>query len=312
MTLDQVDKTFMEMFGDVEIGPQRKANVSFLREAKNPIVIYHGGCADGFGAAWCFHHFCTKNNIGIDYYAGVYNRPPPDTSDREVFLVDFSYKKDVILKMLQTANRVVLIDHHKTALDDLKDVRHPNFSVYTDLYRSGAVLAWDFLFPGSVRPSVLEHIQDRDLWKFELPNTKEIMAAVFSYDQDFEVWGKLMTYNEASIYTLYHEGITLLRKNQKDVTSVIQSSLRYQVINDITVPVVNCPYFLASDIGDILSKDHSFVALYYDTAQARKFSLRSSKEGGADVSLIASKFGGGGHKNAAGFEVPRNHPLAQF
>jgi len=32
--------------------------------------------------------------------------------------------------------------------------------------------------------------------------------------------------------------------------------------------------------------------------------LRSAKEGGLDVSEIAEKFGGGGHKHAAGFTIP--------
>jgi len=37
--------------------------------------------------------------------------------------------------------------------------------------------------------------------------------------------------------------------------------------------------------------------------------LRSAEDG-IDVSAIAKIYGGGGHTKAAGFAVPRDHPLA--
>ena len=83
------------------------------------LVIYHSNCADGFGAAWVFWNMKDKEGMEFDFFPGVYNKPPPDVKDRTVYLVDFSYKKEVILKMLEEAARIVLIDHHKTAIEDL-------------------------------------------------------------------------------------------------------------------------------------------------------------------------------------------------
>ena len=82
-----------------------------------PLVIYHGNCADGFSAAWCFWR---KYGDGADYHAGVYQQDPPDVTGRAVFLVDFSYKRAVVESMFQQASSVALIDHHKTAIDDLR------------------------------------------------------------------------------------------------------------------------------------------------------------------------------------------------
>jgi nanoRNase/pAp phosphatase (c-di-AMP/oligoRNAs hydrolase) len=65
----------------------------------------------------------------------------------------------------------------------------------------------------------------------------------------------------------------------------------------------------ASDAGNILSEGRAFAATYYDTDKSRVFSLRSSK-GGVDVGEVAKLFGGGGHKHAAGFSVPRFNYLA--
>ena len=84
-------------------------------EAK-PLVIYHGNCADGFSAAWCFWRY---HRDTADYVAGVYQTPPPDVTGRDVYLVDFSYKRAVVADMLTKAARVTLIDHHKTAIEDL-------------------------------------------------------------------------------------------------------------------------------------------------------------------------------------------------
>jgi len=84
-----------------------------------PIVIYHGKCADGFSAAWCFWD---KYGDQYDYHAGVYGKEPPDVTDRLVFLVDFSYKRAVVEQMIKQAKSVTLIDHHKTAIEDLADL----------------------------------------------------------------------------------------------------------------------------------------------------------------------------------------------
>ena len=52
-----------------------------------PLVIYHGNCADGFSAAWCFWR---KYGEDADYHAGVYQQDPPDVTGRAVFLVDLA------------------------------------------------------------------------------------------------------------------------------------------------------------------------------------------------------------------------------
>lgn len=82
-----------------------------------PLVIYHGNCADGFGAAWCFWN---KYGDEYEFHPGVYQEPPPDVADRDVYLVDFSYKRPGLLEMAKTAESITVIDHHKSAIEDLK------------------------------------------------------------------------------------------------------------------------------------------------------------------------------------------------
>lgn len=273
-----------------------------------PLVIYHGNCADGFGAAWCFWH---KYGSEVDFYPGVYQKDPPDVTGREVYLVDFSYKRPVVEQMLEQAKFITILDHHKTAIDDLDDLAHPHFESFCDLERSGATLAWDYLFPGQDRPLLLGHIEDRDLWKFKLPHTREIQADLFSREYNFEQWDKLMLGGHQELLKMTVAGAAIERKHHKDVAELVKVCKRRMTIGGYDVPVAGLPYTLVSDAGHLMAQGEPFAACYWDTDSGRTFGLRSSEDG-IDVSAIAIQYGGGGHKHAAGFKVDRNHELARI
>lgn len=285
------------------------------------LCIYHGNCADGFGAAWAVRKALGAENV--DFHAGVYQSPPPDVTDRDVIMVDFSYKRDVVAEMAEKARRVLILDHHKSAFEDLGDAflnadgagfnydRYNRFHtagvmVYFDMDRSGAGIAWDFFHPGKPRPALIDHIEDRDLWRFALDGTRDIQANVFSYPYDFEIWDSLM---DAQVQDLIEQGRAIERKHFKDIAELLKVCQRRLEIGGHDVPVASLPYTLTSDAGHQMAQGEPFAACYWDTERGRVFSLRSAEDG-MDVSAIAKEYGGGGHMNAAGFEVPRDHPLA--
>ncbi|MGU7780691.1 DHHA1 domain-containing protein [Burkholderia sp. PU8-34] len=269
-----------------------------------PLVIYHGNCADGFSGAWCFWK---KFGDEAEYVAGVYQKDPPDVAGRIVYLVDFSYKREIVKEMVASALRVTLIDHHKTAIEDLDGL--PGLLTFTDLNRSGATLAWDFLFPEEDRPLLLGHVEDRDLWRFKLPGTREIQAFMFSHEYTFELWDRLMSADQAELVKMTAAGAAIERKHHKDVAELVRVCKRRMVIGGHDVPVANLPYTMSSDAGHLMAQGELFAACYWDTEEGRTFSLRSADDG-IDVSDIAKQYGGGGHAKAAGFKVPREHPLA--
>jgi oligoribonuclease NrnB/cAMP/cGMP phosphodiesterase (DHH superfamily) len=292
------------------------------------LCIYHGNCADGFTAAWV-----VRKALGdIEFHAGVYQAPPPDVKGKDVILVDFSYKRDVVLQMAREANSLIILDHHKSAASDLTpldsngyihdisnyqgvvdwaryqqdlaidQMENAAFTAYTyfDMERSGAGLAWDFFFPNQARPALINHVEDRDLWRFRLPNTREIQANIFSYPYEFDVWDRLV---ETDCAELAIEGKAIERKHFKDIAELLRVVTRKMVIGGIEVPVANLPYIHVSDAAHSLAETAPFAACYWDTPEGRVFGLRS-REDGADVSEIAKLYGGGGHKHAAGFKVP--------
>lgn len=271
---------------------------------KTNIVIYHGNCADGFGAAWSFWK---KYQDRYDYYPGVYSEPPPCVTNKNVYLVDFSYKRAVVEQIIKEAHSVTIIDHHKTALEDLKGLDGLiGLEEYCSLDHSGAVLAWKYCFFGEEPPRLLKIVEDRDLWRFKLEDTRLIQAAIFSYPYDFHVWDEL----SVNVDRLAQEGIAIERKHHRDIDELLSVCKRDMVIGGYTVPVAGIPYIFVSDAGTKMAANQLFAACYWDTATHRIFGLRSRKEG-VDVSEIAKQYGGGGHEHAAGFAVPRDHILAR-
>lgn len=258
------------------------------------ICIYHGNCADGFGAAWV-----VRKALGeIEFYAATYQEPPPDVTGQDVVMVDFSYKRPALLGMAEKANSVVIIDHHKTAAEDLVDLPS-NVTATFDMSHSGAMLTWEHFFPGQAPPPLLLHIEDRDLWRFALPNTRQIQACVFSFQYDFQVWDRLM---QTDVASLVSDGAAIERKHFKDIYELLGVTKREMVIAGYQVPVANLPYVFSSDAGHEMAKGRPFAACYWDTPDGRVFSLRSTDDG-IDVSAVAKLYGGGGHRNAAGFKV---------
>lgn len=306
-----------------------------------PLCIYHGNCADGFGAAWVVWKFFEGE---ADFHAGVYGETPPDVAGRDVIIVDFSYKRDVLAEMATTARTILVLDHHKSAQEDLGDLPPPVgygptgeapadwgvrdvvsgydadamaewaracngppvYAVF-DMSRSGAGLAWDFFFPHKRRPRLIDHIEDRDLWKFAIDGTREIQSAIFSYPYEFDVWNRLF---EMDADALRSDGVAIERKHHKDVAELLAVTRRKMKIGGYVVPAANLPYTLTSDAGHIMAAEAPFAACYWDTPDGRVFSLRSRPDG-EDVSAVAKQYGGGGHRNAAGFRVPFDR-LAEF
>lgn len=278
------------------------------------LCIYHAKCADGFGAAWVVHQALGDE---VEFYAAHHGTPAPAVVGLDVVIVDFSYPSDVILQLAKQARSVLIIDHHKTAAEALAQLpaapasygawldSQQALGTVFDMDRSGAGLTWDFFNPGQPRPGLINHIEDRDLWRFALPHTREIQTALFSLPYSFELWGSFMDHPE----TLIHDGIAIERKHHKDVAELVDASKRRMVIGGIDVPVANLPYTLSSDAGHLMGQGEPFAACYMDTPRGRVFSLRSAPDG-LDVSAIAKQYGGGGHQHAAGFQVPFEHPLA--
>ena len=283
------------------------------------VVIYHAGCWDGFCAAW----LASKAWPDARFVPALHSQgPPEDLAGQKVLIVDFSYKREVLRELCHEAAWVVVLDHHKTAEQELAglDGEVSNLTVRFDMSRSGGRLMWehliglDLVLPGNLPgwtftnpPWLVRYTEDRDLWRWELPNSRTISAALRTYPLDFEVWDEL--HDEAGVLDRLHQEGEVIRRYEE---TVIESHVRKAVEIELAgykVLAVNATTLL-SDIAGELAKDRPFGVCYFERADGmRQWSLRS-REGGVDVSQIARQFGGGGHPQAAGFEDRATGPTA--
>ena len=250
------------------------------------VVLYHADCMDGFGAAWALW----KRFPQARYVAVKHGNPPPDgLQNQHVVMVDFSYHRKTILELADQVASLFILDHHITAQDSLKDLPF----AYFDMNRSGAVLAWEWAHTQPV-PWLLQYVQDKDLWHWQLPDSREISAALASYPFGFERWESFQ------FETLQIEGTGILR-SEKALVEKIATEVTMVSFAGHIVPAVHSAV-LTSQIGEHLSAQHPFCLIWHQKDGRRYFSLRS-KAGGISVADIAAQYGGGGHTHAAGFSI---------
>jgi oligoribonuclease NrnB/cAMP/cGMP phosphodiesterase (DHH superfamily) len=206
-----------------------------------------------------------------------------------VVIVDFSYSRPILEGMAKEASAIQVLDHHITAQEALGGLPYVHF----DLEKSGAVLAWEWAH-GTSPPWLLQYVQDKDLWTWKLPGSREINAGLNAYPYDFSIWDSL------NKDTLEQEGRAILRFEHALVQKIIRQAVWVRFEGE-TVPCVQSA-ILTSQIGEQLSPGLPFCLIWHDRNGRRNFSLRS-EEGGADEAKIAVKYGGGGHTHAAGFSV---------
>ena len=226
------------------------------------LCIYHRGCADGFGAAWAVHHALGDR---VEFHPDIYGAPPPNVTSRDVIVVDFSYKRPVMEALCHTAASVIVLDHHKTAAAELDGLEQwaaaqsvtAAVTVQIDMDKSGGVLAWEHFHPGKPIPRLLQYVQDRDLWRFALPSTREVIACVFSHPFDFDCWDRLAEEIERDPAAIRAEGAAIERKHHKDIAELLGVTTRPMTIGGYRVPIANMPYTLASTAATRLNRSRA-------------------------------------------------------
>lgn len=268
------------------------------------IVIYHGGnCFDGFCAAWVLSKVCPD----AEFVPANYGDSPPDVTGANVIVADFSYKRLVMLDLIrQTRGNLVVLDHHKTAEAELKGIEAECYrdtldrlpTVVFDMNKSGGRLAWEWVNVTGSAPWLVDYTEDRDLWRWALPHSREINAALRSYPMSFDCWDGLACRRAADLVT---EGEAILRCERQTVDSHVRNATEID-IGGHRVLAVNATT-LTSEIAGALAADRPFGACWFDRGDGRRVWSLRSRAGGVDVSEVATRFGGGGHRGAAGFQT---------
>ena len=259
-------------------------------------VIYHADCTDGFGAAYSAWKLLGNR---AEYHACKHGTQPPDVKGKTVVILDFAFNNATTKKMIEESDGLLVIDHHKSAMVELHDISNTHF----DMTKSGAMLSWEFFHPGKEPPKFIRYIQDRDLWTWELDYSKEFSAAFDMVPFEFEEFEK---FEDDSVFDDAVKRGSYILAYSKTVVKKVCEKAQMRKLDDKEVLVVNASHWM-SEIGTRLAPDCDFAMIWYwdHDAQHTKVSLRAFHDT-VDVSEISKKFGGGGHKKAAGFQLPKN------
>lgn len=282
------------------------------------LVIYHANCNDGFGAAYAFWLYAAQHYEEVKYHPASYQEaiPLPIDDETEVFILDFSYHPKILVEIANAAKLVILLDHHKTAMEawnasDEACDRYDNLTVKFDMTKSGAMLAYEYFRPSQFwadRDIFFEFLQDRDLWQFKNPDTKNFTQYLRSFPQDFKIWDDIAmgvcVLGPDKYSAIMQTGEGIQRRFDQMCKEIIGTNSKEIWINGIKGLQANTNGIFASDVGNLLAQESgTYGATWYNNRNGELiFSLRSI--GDFDVSAIAKSFGGGGHKNAAGFKIP--------
>lgn len=284
----------------------------------NPFVpdmcVYHGGCMNGFTAAFLVWQQFPDITFVPAYHGKL---PDIDPSGRNIIMVDFAPKL-ADMAFWRRAKQLVIIDHHKSAEEDLKDV--PRFllnevpmnepiSAFFNMDYSGAGLTWLYFHDvGVPMPLFVNLVQDRDLWRFHYPESKPFSVALSVEPKEFGRYNVLFDIPEVLTdrgltMQTYHDFVYKEMAKEATMTAFITGATKEEWY---AVPTVNAPCQYASDLANHLLSlypDAPFAACWCFNGRGQfQYSLRSENSR-VDVSQIARLFGGGGHRNAAGFEI---------
>lgn len=268
------------------------------------IILYHANCNDGGAAALAA--WLKLGDDGHQYIGVSHGRPAPDVKGQDVIMLDFCYSRDILLSL--KAKSIFILDHHLSAQKDLDAPfpQHCHIAYEFDLTRSGAVMSWQYFFPQKPVPRLFALIQDRDIWLNQMHDGPFLSYGLSIIDSDFRAWKKLVD-DEKLLDETINSGKAIATFINKQIDIIIPTC-HFQQVAGFDIPVVNAPNFMVSDLVNqllIAYPQAPFAAAYTDLLDIgmRNYSLRSenSRE---DVSKIAKQFGGGGHRNAAGFNIP--------
>ena len=264
-------------------------------------ILYHKNCADGTGAkyaAW------KKFGDAAEYTPVTYgHEPPPMQEGSEVYILDFSYSREVLQALRKVMARVVVIDHHKTAEEALRGLPDCIF----DMTKSGAVLAWEYFHKETISPKLLQHVMDRDLWQWKLDGTKEISCALPLLKNSMTAWDNYKDDPEP----LRIKGEAINEYNALKIEADVPHHVKYtEVCLSIAadtpvykVWIINTNN-LISETGEAicLNKKHPVdFALMFTILKNNEVLCSLRSVGAFDTTVIAKAFGGGGHANASGF-----------
>ena len=275
------------------------------RTDTRPLVLFHGkGCPDGFAAAlaaWLFYEGQAEFR-GLDHGDISTVADLGDIAGRSVYILDFSLPAELLTVIDESAERLVMLDHHQSAADKLAGFTCRCGVVHFDMGKSGARLAWEFFFPEREVPALVGMVEDRDIWAWQIEGSAAFLSALDMEEQDFARWASLAELQGDALATFMVRGQAMDDKFKKLAAEMAEDAVPI-VFNGERGLMVNAPSAFHSLVGNLLSEQCGTFAVVWAVNKKGqvKVALRSVR--GYSVIPLAESMGGGGHAQACAFRM---------
>ncbi|XP_022137681.1 uncharacterized protein LOC111009057 isoform X2 [Momordica charantia] len=223
---------------------------------KSTAVLYHYPCPDGAFAALAAHLYFSAASLPAFFFPNtVYNplrtEQLPLHQIDDVYLLDFVGPSGFVQELSSKVTRVIILDHHKTALEKLGDESSSgqNVTKVIDIQRSGATIAFDYFKQkliqvahgkfdvGSCHDKVLnefermrtlyEYIEDGDLWRWSLPNSKAVSSGLKDLNLEYDTLLNPRLFDQLlslDMETMIGQGMASLSHKQKLIDDALNQS----------------------------------------------------------------------------------------
>lgn len=261
------------------------------------MVLYHNDW-DGMVAAWSARK---KLNGRAKYYHIDHGDPAPNMTGKIVYILDFCFPYGIMEDIQKAVKSLILLDHHKSAMENLEKLTNHN-GIFFDMTKCGAQLSWEHFSAGKEIPKLVAYVSDMDRWEWSQPESRYVMAAIDMFPLTFDSCDELDTLlgTKKGFKCLVDQGNTVLRYQNRLIEEAIDHACP-MTIDGHEVLVANVSTTsMVSETAARLAKGKPFGASFLYKKGKWIFSLRTDGDE-IDVSVIARKYGGGGHRKSAGF-----------
>lgn len=233
-----------------------------------------------------------------------------------VFVTDLSFPQPFMLHGNLLTPKFMLFDHHKTA-EWLNEYDFANVHVeHKNKLTCGTELFYKYLIKKdliSPRPYFVEQVRLYDTWDWtktsvNVPKYLNDLLYIIGISDFVDIYANRLKRNDVSELTIFNgNDLKMLAYEQKQIDNYLNK--KCASATEIIFANHKCRLSFADRYQSVLGnklcnvKDDVNMAVLVNIDEGI-VSLRSI--GDIDVSEIAKQYGGGGHKNSAGFKLTKD------
>lgn len=278
-------------------------------ESKTKIGIYHKNCTDGTTAAAVL----LRKFPDIKLFPLVHSHTEDDLEHihrdagegSEIYFVDFATGVE---EFLDKGHDILVLDHHESVKERVEKLAEENerLTYIFDNEKSGASLAWSHFFGDEEIPELIKYVEDSDLWAGKYGDDTKYITSYLSFRADTPE--KMLEFIEnGDVEEIKEKGKIIADYGDVQIKRLVEGvqwiKLKVGELEVHAYNIVSEEY--ASAIGNKLATKNNEAAVMFSINGGNvNFSIRSIESNDPSALDLAKLLGGGGHKNAAGANIP--------